>query len=367
MKRDRLKSGILSVKYAVKMAMASILLSVFLFSGVVYAEEDYKVTEMNMQGTIKTDSSLNVRSGPGKEYESIDKVSNDVVLKITGLADNGWYQVEIGGRTGYVSGQYVDTVEIVQEEAAEPGEEEVIGEPEEGYRGLNQSPFVMKTAAIGGIIVVVLVMLFLTVKGIRKGGDDQDDDYEDDGDYEADDYEDDGDYEADDYDDDGDYEADDYEDDDDGDGGDYEAEDFEDSGDYEADDYDDGDDYEDEAGGDGRLEDGYHGNYGEGTAGRRKGHKSGDSQKVGKKTERKAYILREEDYRVDIDPSFFEDREPIEQPAMVTGYLERKKIEEEAAKARAKEASEGKQKELDEAMEKLSELQREIERLKKQE
>ena len=329
MKRDRLKSGILSVKYAVKMAMASILLSVFLFSGVVYADEDYKVTEMNMQGTIKTDSSLNVRSGPGKEYESIDKVSNDVVLKITGLADNGWYQVEIGGRTGYVSGQYVDTVEIVQEEAAEPGEEEVIGEPEEGYRGLNQSPFVMKTAAIGGIIVVVLVMLFLTVKGIRKGGDDQDDDYEDDGDYEADDYEDDG--------------------------------------DFEADAFDDGEEFVDEAGGDGRLEDGYHGNYGEGTAGRRKGHKSGDSQKAGKKMERKAYILREEDYRVDIDPSFFEDREPIEQPAMVTGYLERKKIEEEAAKARAKEASEGKQKELDEAMEKLSELQREIERLKKQE
>lgn len=314
MKKDRFQSGLRSVRYA---ACVAFMLLAFCFSaGRVYAEEDYQVTPVQMKGTITTDSSLNVRSGPGTEYESIDKVSNDVVLTITGQADNGWYQVEINGRTGYVSDRYVDAEEAAQE--PEDGEEELeqVGEPEEGYRGLHQSPAVIKAVVIGLLIVVVIVMLFVTLKGLRKDDDDDDDadddDIDDEDDYEEE--EDEDDIEDDDYD----GEEDDIEDD-------YEEEDYESGGEYA-----DEDDY------------------------------------AGKKAEKKEYILREEDYRVEIDPSFFEDREPIEQPAMVTGYLERKKIEEEAAKARAKEATEGKQKELDEAMEKLSELQREIERLKNQ-
>lgn len=318
MKKDRFQSGLRSVRYAV--CVAFMLLAFCLSAGRVYAEEDYQVTPVQMKGTITTDSSLNVRTGPGTGYKSIDKVSNDVVLTITGYADiavdpdkvERWYQVEVNDKTGFVSGQYVDAEEAAQEQ---DGEEELeqVGEPEEGYRGLHQSPAVIKTAVIGLLIAVVIVMLFLTLKGLRKDADDADDD--------DDDIDDEDDYEEEE-------DGDDIEDDD------WEEDDIED--DYEEEDYESGGEYADE--------DDY----------------------AGRKAEKKEYILREEDYRVEIDPSFFEDREPIEQPAMVTGYLERKKIEEEAAKARAKEATEGKQKELDEAMEKLSELQREIERLKNQ-
>ena len=46
---------------------------------------------------------------------------------------------------------------------------------------------------------------------------------------------------------------------------------------------------------------------------------------------------------------------------MVTGYLERQKLEAELEAANAK----GRQKELEQAMRKLNELQAEIERLKK--
>lgn len=288
-------------------------LAFFFFSISAHAETDYQVTEMQMQGEITTDSALNVRSGPGKEYDVIAKAKNDTLLTITGQADNGWYQVEIDGKTGYVSDQYVTAVE----NAAEEPEKEA-GEPEEGYRGLNQSPYVIKLAVIGAVIVVIVIMLLITLKGLRRDSaeDDEDDAEEDDGDEEADD-------------------EDENDDEDDGD-------------------EDDEDEDEDE----------------ETARPARKG-------RTVKKAEKKEYILREEDYRVQIDPSFFEDKEPIEQPAMVTGYLERKKIEEAAAGSRtqaqaagaaqADKAADSKQKELDEAMEKLNELQKEIERLKNQE
>lgn len=315
------------------------------FSGQAFAEGSYQVTEMQMQGTITTDSALNVRRGPGKDYDVLTKVSNDTILTITGQADNGWYQIEIGGETGYVSDQYVDAQEVA--EAGEPEEE--AGEPEEGYRGLNQSPYVKKLLVISAVIIVILVMIVLTIRGLRR-----DDEDEDDGDEYDDEDDDDGEYDDDD----------DGDDDDEDDDGEYDDEEEEDDDDEPV------------------------------RRPRTKKQPSQQNKKLpqqgkkpeaqqGKKqTKKKEYVLREEDYRVQIDPSFFEDKEPIEQPAMVTGYLERKKIEEEALKRglnlsdqeiKAYASMSGKteddaekQKELDEAMAKLSELQKEIERLKKQ-
>lgn len=301
------------------------------FSGRAFAEGDYQVTQMQRKGTITADSALNVRRGPGKDYDVLTKVSNDTALTITGQADNGWYQIEINGETGYVSDKYVDVQEVT--EAEEPEKES--GEPEEGYRGLNQSPYVKKLLVISALIVVLLVMIVLTVKGLRR---DDEDDEDDDG-YE--DEEDDG-----------------YDEDDDG----YEDED---------DGYDEDEDEDDEPVRKPRTK----------KQTPQQGKKPGAQQEK-RRTKKKEYVLREEDYRVQIDPRFFEDKEPIEQPAMVTGYLERKKIEEEALKrglnlsdqeikayasmsGKTEDGAE-KQKELDEAMAKLSELQREIERLKKQ-
>ena len=323
MSRNWKKKAARGIKAAFYAAFLGLNVSLTTLS--VCAEETYQVEEVQLQGTITTDSALNVRSGPGKKYDVIAKVGNDTVLTITGKADNGWYQVEIDGKTGFVSDKYVNASSAESDTAQEKLEKEA-GEPEEGYHGLRLSPFVLKIllAVVG--IVIVGAMLFATLRSLKGDEDDEDDD-----------------------------EAEDDDDDDDED--------------------DDDEEYEEELRRRKRRKKAA-------AAQEKKTVKEHKNRKETlKKAPKKEYVLREEDYRVQIDPSFFEEKEPIEQPAMVTGYLERKKIEEEAERQRQqKEAravaekeneaekrsqqADQKQQELDQAMQKLDELQKEIERLK---
>lgn len=326
MSRNWKKKAARGIKAAFYAAFLGLNVSLTTLS--VCAEETYQVEEVQLQGTITTDSALNVRSGPGKNYDVIAKVGNDTVLTITGKADNGWYQVEIDGKTGFVSDAYVNASSAKSDTAQEKLGKEA-GEPEEGYHGLRLSPFVLKIllAVVG--IVIVGAMLFATLRSLKGDEDDEDDD---------------------------------------------EAEDDEDEDD-DGDDEDDDEEYEEELRRRKRRKKAV-------AAQEKKTVKEHKNRKETlKKAPKKEYVLREEDYRVQIDPSFFEEKEPIEQPAMVTGYLERKKIEEEAERQRQqKEAravaekeneaekrsqqADQKQQELDQAMQKLDELQKEIERLK---
>lgn len=326
MSRNWKKKAARGIKAAFYAAFLGLNVSLTTLS--VCAEETYQVEEVQLQGTITTDSALNVRSGPGKNYDVIAKVGNDTVLTITGKADNGWYQVEIDGKTGFVSDAYVNASSAESDTAQEKLEKEA-GEPEEGYHGLRLNPFVLKIllAVVG--IVIVGAMLFATLRSLKGDEDDEDDD---------------------------------------------EAEDDEDEDD-DGDDEDDDEEYEEELRRRKRRKKAA-------AAQEKKAVKEHKNEKETlKKAPKKEYVLREEDYRVQIDPSFFEEKEPIEQPAMVTGYLERKKIEEEAERQRQqKEAhaaaereneaekrsqqADQKQQELDQAMQKLDELQKEIERLK---
>lgn len=326
MSRNWKKKAARGIKAAFYAAFLGLNVSLTTLS--VCAGETYQVEEVQLQGTITTDSALNVRSGPGKNYDVIAKVGNDTVLTITGKADNGWYQVEIDGKTGFVSDKYVNASSAESDTAQEKLEKEA-GEPEEGYHGLRLSPFVLKIllAVVG--IVIVGAMLFATLRSLKGDEDDEDDD---------------------------------------------EAEDDEDEDD-DGDDEDDDEEYEEELRRRKRRKKAV-------AAQEKKTVKEHKNRKETlKKAPKKEYVLREEDYRVQIDPSFFEEKEPIEQPAMVTGYLERKKIEEEAERQRQqKEAravaekeneaekrsqqADQKQQELDQAMQKLDELQKEIERLK---
>ena len=298
---------------------AAFLLMVF----PVYAEGKFNVTSVTGSGTITTET-LNVRSGPGKEYDAIELVRSGEVVTITGQADNGWYQIDLDGKTGYVSDKYVS----LNEDAAVPDgadgdegqTEEEIGEPEEGW-AFYQNPRFIKTAVIVVIIFVVFVMLVTTFKGIR-GDRDPDEDEDEDEDFDEDLTDDEDDEDNDD------------EDNDDEDDDDDDDEDDDDEDDDDAEDEDDDDD-------DQTLKDI--------RPARKKSRKS------------KTVVIREEDYQLHIDPKYFENTTQIEQPAMVTGYLERKKLEEELEAASA----EGRQKELEQAMQKLNELQAEIERLKK--
>ena len=65
-------------------------------------------------GRVTTEgSSLNVRSGPGKESGKTMSLSNNTLVKITGI-ENGWYKIEHNGQTGYVSSDYLVTCSATQ-------------------------------------------------------------------------------------------------------------------------------------------------------------------------------------------------------------------------------------------------------------
>ena len=61
-----------------------------------------------LQGTaVVTTDRLNVRSGPGKEYEKLGILSKDASVEIKGIIEPGWYQIIFEGEEGYISSEYV--------------------------------------------------------------------------------------------------------------------------------------------------------------------------------------------------------------------------------------------------------------------
>ncbi len=275
----------------------------------VYAAENVK--DEDATGTV-TGKSLNVRSGPGKDNASIGKLNQGDTVKITGVCDNGWYRIDLDGKEGYVSDQYVEKSAAATDssEESETDKDTEEGEPEEGYSWRHPSPTAFRALLIVPALLLVIAAIFFTLKKMRDDDDEDDEDYDDFSDDEDED-------EDEEYDD--------------------EDEDDEDDEDDITEDGEDADSYEDP-----RLE-----------------------KKIRRESS-KQYIIREEDYQVHIDPSFFEDVDPIEQPAMVTGYLDRLQAEKDALSKEIAEPSEklDKEEKINQAMEKLMELQKEIERLK---
>lgn len=86
---------------------------------------DYKSVEGYMSGDYLTiaeqadvaigyglvqsgDATLNVRSGPGTDYELVDSLYNRSVVTINGV-DNGWFKISYNDTVGYVSSDYMVT------------------------------------------------------------------------------------------------------------------------------------------------------------------------------------------------------------------------------------------------------------------
>ena len=63
-------------------------------------------------GTVTTQGgNLNVRTGPSTEYDIITQLTNESSVKVIGEKD-GWYQIEIPARFGYVCGEYLRVNDI---------------------------------------------------------------------------------------------------------------------------------------------------------------------------------------------------------------------------------------------------------------
>lgn len=84
-----------------------------------YLSADYVEVSTRLDADLGTGrvttggSSLNMRSGPGTEHSKVMSLSNNTLVKITGI-ENGWYKIEHNGKTGYVSSDYLATCSAPQ-------------------------------------------------------------------------------------------------------------------------------------------------------------------------------------------------------------------------------------------------------------
>lgn len=61
------------------------------------------------QGKVTPADGLNVRQGPGTGYSKITALTQGTVVTVIG-EQNGWYQIQYNGITGWVSGEYISKV-----------------------------------------------------------------------------------------------------------------------------------------------------------------------------------------------------------------------------------------------------------------
>lgn len=246
-------------------------------------------------------SDVNVRKGPSTDYDKIGTVRVGETIPVTGETADGWYRVTYQGQEGYIYGKYMT---VQQTEAPADNNPQDGDGTAPGELPEKEGGFsALKLVAIVFIIIVIIIMIFLTIRSMRQTVDE--DEYEDEEDYEDD---------------------------------------------------EDGEDYEDDSDEE-EIED-----DGEDAGEEDTEEETAPESSTQKQSKSEPYVLREEDYQLHIDPKYFED-EPVPQPECVTGYLKKKQEEEELEKKKEEEkASSG---DLQKAMDKLQELQEELERLKK--
>ena len=77
----------------------------------------YEVTDVTLMGIVSTQNTdLNVRKGPGTEYEKVGTVAKGAIIDITGTTTNAekeeWYKISINGIVGFVMTKYVTLVDV---------------------------------------------------------------------------------------------------------------------------------------------------------------------------------------------------------------------------------------------------------------
>lgn len=147
-----------------------------------YAVEEFEVTELTGTGTI-TAESLNVRSGPSKDYSAVGKAKKNETYTVTGQADTGWYRIDYKGSVGFVADEYV-TVVLEEGEASEgaeepKAEEEGPGQGKPSLFELADNRMLVTGAVVGVVILIILVCIGVTVKKMLAGDDDEEDEYDD--------------------------------------------------------------------------------------------------------------------------------------------------------------------------------------------
>lgn len=140
-------------------------------------------------GNVTVDS-LNVRSEADSESDVLGKVAGGDSVTIVG-EESGWYEIDYQGQKGYVAQKYVDAT--LTEDDADAETESVSSttdeekEESEGSLLENYKTFLILFA----VVVVLLLIIVITFKSIKRLDEEDDDDEYD---YEEDDYDEDEDY-----------------------------------------------------------------------------------------------------------------------------------------------------------------------------
>ena len=77
--------------------------------------------ESAMTGTLRTNVTLNIRSGMGTNYKAVGRITKGTTVEYTGNVDDGWVAISHNGVTGYIctDKNYVAVVTAMQEETAD--------------------------------------------------------------------------------------------------------------------------------------------------------------------------------------------------------------------------------------------------------
>ena len=88
--------------------MRKFLLSIFM-ALVLFTSLPVNAAEVErLRGVAVVDvDSLNVRSGPSRNYEKIGTLPRDISVEVKGIVEPDWYVIEFEGEDGYISSDYV--------------------------------------------------------------------------------------------------------------------------------------------------------------------------------------------------------------------------------------------------------------------
>ena len=140
-----------------KKFILNICMVLFLFVSIpVYAAE---VEPLKGIAVVDVES-LNVRSGPSKNYDKLGTLSQYVEVKVKGIVEPDWYVIDFDGEEGYISSDYV------------------IFTPEDEIEG--GFKLVAKKYLVMALVVIILILggtLIYTFIGIKKKEEDDEEDY----------------------------------------------------------------------------------------------------------------------------------------------------------------------------------------------
>lgn len=87
-------------------------------------QQEPGVTPVKLYLTV-TGSVVNIRSGPGTGYNILGQVHCGDLLEATARSTNNWYRLEFQGKTGWITGEYVEVHETRPPQRGDPGTLEV--------------------------------------------------------------------------------------------------------------------------------------------------------------------------------------------------------------------------------------------------